>query len=264
MLQFTQIPHNPWTRLTLVDICFAGLVLKVGAQVVHDINTTHHHQERPELTSHYSTSMLAITAERAGDVCGHRNYIPDGTHGGRCAHPSSVLTHGKMRGRERQHPGLVSASSDALTPGTAQSPHLVEDRVAGRLSVWVCVCVCVRVCEREKVGQRGWQEAWQNGWKEWGRGKLICRERVWVTDLEAGVVEVVHNNSRRTHTHALHKYTHMHILCYQWLHSAPFRTPLSTVCVTFFFGFLIRIRLKSSLLVVRLSLTGTSAPAKCK
>lgn len=40
---------------------------------------------------------------------------------------------GKMRerGREGEHTGLVFASSVSLTLGTAQSPHQVEDRVAG-------------------------------------------------------------------------------------------------------------------------------------
>lgn len=76
--------------------------------------------------------MLAIVAESGRNVSGHRHYTLDGTSGGHGAHLSSALTHGKMRGRERQHPGLISASSVSLTPGTAQSPYLAEDRVSGR------------------------------------------------------------------------------------------------------------------------------------
>lgn len=80
--------------------------------------------------SDFSTILLAIMAEGAGDVSGHCNYILDGARGGRRAHPSWILTLQKMRVRERERGSiqrLVSASSVPLTPGTAQSPYLVED-----------------------------------------------------------------------------------------------------------------------------------------
>lgn len=107
------------------------------------------------------------------------NDILEGTHRGFVApHPSPALTHGKMRGKERRHLRALLFLLSPLTPGSTQSPYLVEDGVAGSGSC--------------RVSMTGTDE----------RMKMTCR--AGVTDSEVGAAEVFYNKAcaldKRAHT----------------------------------------------------------------
>ena len=86
----------------------------------------------PECIPNYLTNLLAVMTTRAGATADTVIIFWMET----VETTASIhleLTYGKMR--ERQHLGLVFALSVTLTPGTAQSPYLVEDRAAAILYV---------------------------------------------------------------------------------------------------------------------------------
>ena len=109
--------------------------------------------------SYYSRSLLAIMPERAGDVNRHGNYILEGWNPWKLLR-SSILRADICKIKNKKREGGREAASKArlllvnhvVTWNHSISLELVEDRVAGRVSV----------C------QNGWKKRWRRR-----KGKLI-------------------------------------------------------------------------------------------